>query len=149
MSACLGDVASSSQNQRIDRISSVSFSLWRLPRPPADTLHPLRDQLQIDLRQPLAILVEVGQREGCAQPFVILLRAPGRPEGFHLQPPTDPYVNLSIHTARRSRASASFEIKSSPEVEAHPGIPVGQAFHRAASSPSLTAYYRRFNATTG
>jgi hypothetical protein len=51
---------------------------------------------------------------------VILLQAPGRPEGFHLQPPTDPYVNLSIHTARRSRASASFEIKSSPEVEAHP-----------------------------
>jgi hypothetical protein len=25
---------------------------------------------------------------------------PGRPEEFHLQSPTDPYVNLSIHTAR-------------------------------------------------
>ena len=24
---------------------------------------------------------------------------PGRPEGFHHQSPTDPYVNLSIHTA--------------------------------------------------
>ena len=29
-----------------------------------------------------------------------LLLAPGRPEGFHLQPPTEPCVNLSIYTAR-------------------------------------------------
>ena len=27
---------------------------------------------------------------------------PGRPEGFHLQPPTEPCVNLSIYTARPS-----------------------------------------------
>ena len=30
------------------------------------------------------------------------LYTPGRPEEFHLQSPTDPYVNLSIHTARAS-----------------------------------------------
>src|SRR5215210_3301331 len=29
-------------------------------------------------------------------------RKPGRPEGLHLQSPTDPYVNLAIHTARAS-----------------------------------------------
>jgi len=27
---------------------------------------------------------------------------PGRPEEFHLQSPTDPYVSLSTHTARAS-----------------------------------------------
>jgi hypothetical protein len=31
-------------------------------------------------------------------------RPPGRPEEFHLQSPTDPYVNLSIHTARASHS---------------------------------------------
>src|SRR5271157_2665611 len=29
---------------------------------------------------------------------------PGRPEEFHLQPPTEPCVNLSIYTARPSRS---------------------------------------------
>ena len=31
---------------------------------------------------------------------------PGRPEEFHLQPPTEPCVNLSIYTARPSHSSA-------------------------------------------
>ena len=31
-------------------------------------------------------------------------RLPGRPEGFHLQPPTEPCVNLSIYTARPSHS---------------------------------------------
>jgi len=35
---------------------------------------------------------------------------PGRPEEFHLQSPSDPYVNLSIHTAP---ASHSLEISRS------------------------------------
>ena len=129
-------------NRRINESACLSLASPKAVFRPPKTLRP-------EWNEPFAVLVEVDQGEGGQQPFVILLQAPGRPEGFHLQPPTDPYVNLSIHTARRSRASASFEIKSSPEVEAHPGIPVGQAFHRAASSPSLTAYYRRFNATTG
>jgi hypothetical protein len=31
-------------------------------------------------------------------------RSPGSPEEFHLQSLTDPYVNLSIHTARASHS---------------------------------------------
>src|SRR5664279_3188877 len=31
-------------------------------------------------------------------------RLPGRPEEFHLQPPTEPCVNLSIYTARPSHS---------------------------------------------
>jgi hypothetical protein len=31
---------------------------------------------------------------------------PGRPEEFHLQPPTEPCVNLSIYTARPSHSPA-------------------------------------------
>src|SRR3954465_12826820 len=34
-------------------------------------------------------------------------RTPGRPEGFHLQPPTEPCVNLSIYTARPSHCPAT------------------------------------------
>jgi hypothetical protein len=33
-------------------------------------------------------------------------KPPGRPEEFHLQPPTEPCVNLSIYTARPSHCPA-------------------------------------------
>jgi hypothetical protein len=72
-----------------------------------------------------------------------------RPEKFHLQPFTDPYVNLSIHKAPCSHALASYEGKPSLDVEAPPGYPVGQALHWAASSPSLHADYRNFSTTMG
>jgi hypothetical protein len=72
-----------------------------------------------------------------------------RPEKFHLQPFTDPYVNLSIHKAPCSHAIASNEGKPSLDVEAPPGYPVGQALHWAASSPSLHADYRNFSTTMG
>ena len=35
-------------------------------------------------------------------PESVTFHLPGRPEGFHLQPPTEPCVNLSIYTARPS-----------------------------------------------
>ena len=53
-------------------------------------------------------------------------REVSRPGEFHPQPLTDPYVNLSVHTARHSLAPASCENKPSLEVEAPPGLPVGQ-----------------------
>ena len=34
------------------------------------------------------------------------LKLPGRPEELHHQPPTEPYVNLSIYTARPSHSLA-------------------------------------------
>jgi len=34
-------------------------------------------------------------------------KPPGRPEEFHLQPPTEPCVNLSIYTARPSHFPAT------------------------------------------
>ena len=36
----------------------------------------------------------------------LVRRTPGRPEEFHLQPPTEPCVNLSIYTARPSHCPA-------------------------------------------
>src|SRR3954465_7960584 len=36
--------------------------------------------------------------------FLAVHVAPGRPEEFHLQPPTEPCVNLSIYTARHCPA---------------------------------------------
>src|ERR1019366_9214244 len=51
---------------------------------------------------------------------------PSTPGEFYPQPLTDPYVNLSVHTARHSHAPASCENKPSLEVEALPGLPVGQ-----------------------
>ena len=52
-----------------------------------------------------------------------------RPEESHLQPLTEPCLNLSIHTALRSPAFASYENKPSLEEVAPPDLPVGQAFH--------------------
>ena len=52
-----------------------------------------------------------------------------RPEESHLQPLTEPCLNLSIHTALRSPAFTSHESKPSLEEAAPPGLPVGQAFH--------------------
>ncbi len=53
----------------------------------------------------------------------------GRPEEFHLQSPTDPYVNLSIHTAPTSLALGT----SRPQADAGsrtapPSLLVGQDF---------------------
>ncbi len=36
----------------------------------------------------------------------VFLKLAGRPEELHLQPPSDPYVNLSIYTARANPSSA-------------------------------------------
>ena len=40
---------------------------------------------------------------------------PGRPEEFHLQSPTDPYVNLSIHTARANHTLETFPLQGDVE----------------------------------
>jgi hypothetical protein len=58
-----------------------------------------------------------------------LLHWSGRPEEFHLQSPTDPYVNLSIHTAPTSLALGT----SRPQADAGsrtapPSLLVGQDF---------------------
>src|ERR1019366_8544142 len=66
----------------------------------------------------------IRQRDLPAQ--VVIYYVPSRPGEFHPQPLTDPYVNLSVHTARHSHAPASCENKPSLEVEALPGLPVGQ-----------------------
>jgi|ERR1019366_9226941 hypothetical protein len=44
---------------------------------------------------------------------------PGRPEEFHLQSPTDPYLNLSIHTARASQDLAASRPQGATE---HPTL---------------------------
>lgn len=49
-------------------LPQLRFCLCRPSSRPAETLRPLRDQ-------PLAMLVEIDQREGRAQPLVILLQA--------------------------------------------------------------------------
>ena len=56
---------------------------------------------------------------------------PGRPEEFHLQPPTDPDVRLSAHPARANHGVTAFP--HSPASEAHRLIPCGWP---AASSSS-------------
>ena len=43
--------------------------------PPAGTLRPQRGQPKVDLGKSLAVLVEVGQRKGRAQPLVILFQS--------------------------------------------------------------------------
>jgi hypothetical protein len=40
---------------------------------------------------------------------------PGRPEEFHLQSPTDPYVNLSAYTARAGRALTASPLSGDTE----------------------------------
>jgi hypothetical protein len=52
-----------------------------------------------------------------------------RPEESHLQPLTEPCLNLSIHTALRSPAFASYENKPSLKEVAPPDHSVGHAFH--------------------
>ena len=77
-------------------------------------------------------------------------RTSGRPEEFHLQSPSDPYVNLSIHTAP---ASLPLETsRSHADAERNPVPPsclVDHRLPRAGSSPSLQPHYRTFNTTTG
>jgi hypothetical protein len=74
----------------------------------------------------------------------------GRPEEFHLQSPSEPYVNLSIHTAP---ASHSLETsRSQADAERNPVPPsclVDHRLPRAGSSPSLQSHYRTFNTNTG
>ncbi len=50
---------------------------------------------------------------------------PGRPEESHHQSPTEPYVNLSIHTARASRSLETSRLPSDAERRAPPSILVG------------------------
>jgi hypothetical protein len=74
--------------------------------------HPVRDNigdclggLEERLRsRHVTVLAEhhVDQRT-VAVNGAIEIAPPGRPEGFHLQPPTEPCVNLSIYTARPNR----------------------------------------------
>jgi len=40
---------------------------------------------------------------------------PGRPEESHHQSPTDPYVNLSAHTARASHSLEAFRLQADAE----------------------------------
>ena len=48
--------------------------------------------------------------------------APGRPEEFHLQPPTEPYVTLASYTARTSHALAGS--RPQDDAESHMLLPV-------------------------
>ena len=57
--------------------------------------------------------------------FLAVHVAPGRPEGFHLQPPTEPCVNLSIYTARPSHCPATLRCQSTLKAIAPPDCPVG------------------------
>ena len=76
---------------------------------------------------------------------------PGRPEEFHLQSPTEPYVNLSIHTARASHSLETSRSQAYAEcVQLLPRFSgVGRHLLRADSSPSLQPHYRTFHTTTG
>ena len=67
-------------------------------------------------------------RLSCVLSFRFFVQS-SRPEESHLQPLTEPCLNLSIHTALRSPAFASYENKPSLEEVAPPDLPVGQAFH--------------------
>jgi hypothetical protein len=79
-----------------------------------------------------------------------LLHWSGRPEEFHLQSPTDPYVNLSIHTAPASLTLETSRFQSDAGSETAPPSPlVGCHRLQAGSSPSLQPYYRTFITTTG
>ncbi len=51
---------------------------------------------------PMWTEVTVDERMSGEKVLRLFGRLPGRPEGFHLQPPTEPCVNLSIYTARPS-----------------------------------------------
>ena len=51
--------------------------------------------------------------------------SPGRPEESHHQSPTEPYVNLSIHTARASRALETLRLPGDAERRAPPSVLVG------------------------
>jgi hypothetical protein len=74
--------------------------------------HPVRDNISDGLGGleeclrgvHVAVLAEhhIDQR-AVAVDGAIQIAPPGRPEGFHLQPPTEPCVNLSIYTARPNR----------------------------------------------
>jgi hypothetical protein len=44
------------------------------------------------------------QLQALPDPMLRSWRKPGRPEEFHHQSPTEPYVNLSAHTARASHS---------------------------------------------
>jgi hypothetical protein len=74
-----------------------------------------------------------------------------RPEEFHLQPLTDPYVNLSIHTALHSD-QVVFSRKRPLSVVIVRFLLVTQltrTTHLAMSSPSLHGDYSRFDTTIG
>jgi len=65
-------------------------------------------------------------------------RTSGRPEEFHLQSPTDPYVNLSIHTAPASLTLGTSQSQADARSKtAPPSFLVGCHSLQAGSSPSL------------
>ena len=74
----------------------------------------------------------------------------GRAGESHPRAPTDPCVNLSIHTAP---ASLTLETsRSQADAERNPVPPsclVDHHLPRAGSSPSLQSHYRTFNTNTG
>src|SRR5262249_44915242 len=74
---------------------------------------------------------------------------PGRPEEFHHQPPTDPYVNLSIHTARASPPLATSRLQAYAVELTPPAVTVCSVHRRTGLSPSLHIHYRCFAPTTG
>ena len=72
---------------------------------------------------------------------------PGRPEEFHLQPPTEPCVNLSIYTARPP-FPCHLAMTVDAESDRSSRLP-GWRPPSLSSSASLHARYKRFVATTG
>ena len=76
-------------------------------------------------------------------------QSPGRPEEFHLQSPTDPYVSLSTHTARASHTLETFPLQGDVESRCSSQSPGWHDSPCADSSPSLPSHSKRFCTTTG
>jgi len=72
------------------------------------------------------------------------------PGESHPQALTDPYVNLSIHTAPVSHTLEISRLQADAESNpVPPSLLVDCRLLRADSSPSLQPHYRAFNTTTG
>ena len=68
----------------------------------------------------------------------------------HPHAPTDPCVNLSIHTAPASHFLETSQSQAYAERNpVPPGYPVDLHLPRAGSSPSLQSHYRAFDTNTG
>ena len=74
----------------------------------------------------------------------------GSPGEFHPQAPTDPCVNLSIHTAPVSLTLETSRFQAyTKRNPVPPSCLVDLHLSRADSSPSLQPHYRTFNTNTG